>query len=764
MIHRALAVVRQRWAQSLVRVRERAPVLAAHGREGLRSLPRRVWAGWARAPRVERWAWVALLTVALASRLWDLGGRALHYDELLHAWYAWRYAEGMGYAHTPLTHGPLLFHLAAGSFNLFGSSDAVARLLPALAGVAVVALPLALRGALGRWGALGAGVLLATSPTGLYFARFLRNDVYMSVFTLVLVALVWHHTRRPRGWHLAAWALVWGLAFSTKETAFLLAGAFGLLLGVWSLPGWWAWAAGRRGLAHLPPAGSLLLVLGTLTAPLWAPLIAVLQGPLGMTLANPDASDHGVIAGEVFRAAVPTGSPAGGGLFVAAALVVGLAVVAAAMGAVWNARRWLVLAGLFWLPWLVLHTSIFSNAKGFYTGIWGSLGYWMAQQGVERASQPWYYYGLTLGLYETLTLVAALAGMGWLLWRRRSAFDRFLLGWALLNTALFAYAGERMPWLTVDVALPLALVGGRFAQQVIGASAGARANLPALAAGALPALGAPLVAGRALLAGDPLRDPPLWVGVMLVTVGVGMLPAALRHGAGGALHQAAGALGVREGSPQRPAWAQITLGALAVLTAFTTLTAWRASFDVAGLERPTELLVFSQTGQETTYATECLGRVAQETGLSTAGLRVLVDTSDNFQWQWRWYLREYAQVTYQDLNASPLAVPPPADVVLSSRWVTPRSAEGLSGFTEVGSLYHLWWFPNFAYNTLTSAGLWRDVREPEAWRTLARYVFGRRTVHPAPSYMQRSQGVVFVSDALAPLAEGCSALRAAQED
>ena len=36
-------------------------------------------------------AYAALLALALITRLWDLGGRALHYDEILHAWYSWRF-------------------------------------------------------------------------------------------------------------------------------------------------------------------------------------------------------------------------------------------------------------------------------------------------------------------------------------------------------------------------------------------------------------------------------------------------------------------------------------------------------------------------------------------------------------------------------------------------------------------------------------------------------------------------------------------------
>ena len=83
----------------------------------------------------------ALLLVAIVMRLWDLGGRTLHYDEILHAWYAYRFSEGLGYSHTPLTHGPFLFHGAAATFAVLGSSDWTVRLLPALFGTALVAMP-----------------------------------------------------------------------------------------------------------------------------------------------------------------------------------------------------------------------------------------------------------------------------------------------------------------------------------------------------------------------------------------------------------------------------------------------------------------------------------------------------------------------------------------------------------------------------------------------------------------------------------------------
>ena len=57
----------------------------------------------------------------------------------------------------------------------------------------------------------------------------------------------------------------------------------------------------------------------------------------------------------------------------------------------------------FGFPSPLLYTTIFTNSDGFFTGTIGSLGYWIVQQGVQRGSQPWYYYLLVqIPIYEFL--------------------------------------------------------------------------------------------------------------------------------------------------------------------------------------------------------------------------------------------------------------------------------------------------------------------------------------------------------------------------
>lgn len=104
--------------------------------------------GW----RTVRNVFLVLVAVALVSRLAALGSRPLHHDESLDAWFSWRYLNGTYEGYDPVYHGPLRFYITAWFYWLLGESEAVARLLPALSGVAVVALPWFWRRDLGKIG------------------------------------------------------------------------------------------------------------------------------------------------------------------------------------------------------------------------------------------------------------------------------------------------------------------------------------------------------------------------------------------------------------------------------------------------------------------------------------------------------------------------------------------------------------------------------------------------------------------------------------
>src|SRR5215218_1115292 len=84
------------------------------------------WRAWLRKPDSVEWIVIGIVGLALVMRLVQLGEKALHHDESLHAAFSYYFAEGRGYVHDPLMHGPFQFHFIAALFKLFGDGDTMA--------------------------------------------------------------------------------------------------------------------------------------------------------------------------------------------------------------------------------------------------------------------------------------------------------------------------------------------------------------------------------------------------------------------------------------------------------------------------------------------------------------------------------------------------------------------------------------------------------------------------------------------------------------
>ncbi len=155
------------------------------------------------------------------------------------------------------------------------------------------------------------------------------------------------------------------------------------------------------------------------------------------------------------------------------------------------------------LLYVALYTSLFSNINGIGTGLFGSIGYWLAQQDVRRGDQPWFYYFVLIPIYEPLIIVFGFTGMLYFLgkgigaWRARRAVPRergpvvpgatagfnvgkpvefaeirpflvlFLSVWFLGALALYSWAGEKMPWLTTHIVHPLAFLAALALGQLV---------------------------------------------------------------------------------------------------------------------------------------------------------------------------------------------------------------------------------------------------------------------------------------------------------
>src|SRR3712207_4585820 len=65
---------------------------------------------------------LGLMALGFALRIYELGYRAYHHDESLHAVYSWYLYVGRGYTHDPMMHGPFQFHFNALMYFLFGDN------------------------------------------------------------------------------------------------------------------------------------------------------------------------------------------------------------------------------------------------------------------------------------------------------------------------------------------------------------------------------------------------------------------------------------------------------------------------------------------------------------------------------------------------------------------------------------------------------------------------------------------------------------------
>jgi len=153
---------------------------------------------------------------------------------------------------------------------------------------------------------------------------------------------------------------------------------------------------------------------------------------------------------------------------------------------------------IFYTIFTVFYTTFFTNGQGFFTGLVGGLGYWLSQQSVNRGEQPIYFYALIqIPMYEYLPAIGTIVAT--VIAAKKKLFSTLpgiapaqqieptrpaiqlpltledadssseinqplklpvmalFLYWSIMSLAAYSVAGEKMPWLTVHIALPMIL-------------------------------------------------------------------------------------------------------------------------------------------------------------------------------------------------------------------------------------------------------------------------------------------------------------------
>lgn len=423
--------------------------------------------------RIENLIIVVILLLAVLSRFILLGERVMSHDEVNHVVPSYELYQGRGYRHDPVTHGPFQFHVVALSYFLFGDSDFSSRIPAALFSVGAVGFLLfAFRRYLGRSGAIIAGLLFTISPYMMFYGRYTRNEGFLELVGIVLLYGMLRYLEKGDKLGMFLVTISTAMHFVIKETAFIYTAQaliflffmflietrraeirhperynrFLLLMGtamllVFVALGLGISSAGKPGetpavetstvtqaatsggplfdLAHLAVYGEVLAVAGVLVF-----------GALGLFTLASDIGWSGMKKMRSFTLLILIGTlilpilsalPVSllgwnpldyntlTGLMRTGGFVILLFAIAAVIGVWWNPMLWLQNAFVFYAIFIVFYTTFFTNGNGFFTGLVGSLGYWLSQQGVERGTQPRYYYALVqMPVYEFIGILGTI--------------------------------------------------------------------------------------------------------------------------------------------------------------------------------------------------------------------------------------------------------------------------------------------------------------------------------------------------------------------
>lgn len=430
----------------------------------------------------------AVLLVAIVVRQWRLANACYHPDEAIHAYFSMGFAS---YHYDPTYHGPLLYHLVSTTFGVFGtlarlfgakapdgdlitlgSTEYSARLVPSLCGIALVWLILGpMKRHLGQRGALISGALVALSPAIVTYSRRLLHDSLVLLLTMGAVACfltaLEEPSNTPRGRNARLGVIAFLTLFlATKANVFFIIVMLGVFWLLWKISG--LISLPEEGLKLLPP---VLWFLVTATAILWPRSNSSL----------PDIQAHQHMLFQI--------AAAGSCLWMA------LWVLTRKPSAEERETRKFSLSRFDPLTYVLcagaalwIYAFLFGNgaqilatlARDHHTdpeqlrmgrdsaryAIHKMLEYWGGQQKHPRLPGRHDYYIVLMLLYEVPILLAGLGGI-WHAAKNRSVFTDLLMWWAFTSWTLYAVANEKVPWLSVHILLPLALLGGIWLGQVV---------------------------------------------------------------------------------------------------------------------------------------------------------------------------------------------------------------------------------------------------------------------------------------------------------
>ena len=765
---------------------------------------------------------ILILVTAVLSRLILLGERVMSHDEVNHVVPAYTFYTGGGYRYDPVTHGPLQFHLITLSYSIFGDSDFSARIPDALFGIAVVAFAIfAFKDYLGRVGSLVAGFLFTISPFISFYSRYTRNEIYIVFWGMVLIWGVLRYLEHGHKRTLLLITIITALHFTDKATSYIFTAELLIFLAVvfiariitkpWQskqirlifsaivaltlVVGLALFGISYNALTNTPEAqgdegvgvmfsvlaSSTRLLIGVLGLVFLIGLVAaiyfLIKGIGWRSLRDERSFDLLILQGSIvlpLLAALPMDilglNPmdySTNGIITSILFILPLFILALLIGIWWNWKVWILNIGIFWAIFTIFYTTLFTQGTGFAMGMMGALGYWMAQQGVTRGTQPLYYYALVqIPMYEFLpafgTLLAAIMGIpgiGRLMKKfqspssedeqpdlpvldvtedeetlnekdeedapksflqivdnegeiRRPPVLSLLLYWSVMSLIAFSGARKSMPCLTTHIAMPMILTSGwsfgRLLESFDWSQFKQQLGWLVLIVGSLFLLTTSATVGTLLGSPLPFQGKEL---AQLETTSTFLLALISMLASGVGLYFLIRSWKIKQVGKF------LLILFVTILSFITIRTAYRANFILYDTAK--EFLVYAHAARDPKDALEQIEEISQRL---TGGKDIIVAYDNDMLYPYWWYFRDYPNKRWYSENPTRDLRDAPIILVGSGNY---GLIEPVVGNDYIKYDYHRLWWPSQAYYNLTVQRAWNALSNPDMRSALWQIWFNR---------------------------------------
>src|SRR3990172_4005505 len=399
---------------------------------------------------------ILIIALALFLRFYHLDERVFHHDEAAVGHFTYKLFKDGIYSYDPSFHGPFMYYVTSEMYRHFGDSIYSSRLLPALYGTSLLFLLIPLRKYIGNTGMVFTAFFLALSPSFLYYSRFYREDIFISFFTLLMLACATKFAENysaggssiVRIFYLFVGGISLASMAALKENAYIMMALIVLFMFLYFLKKRWY----RGIIAGLKRPDKKLLVF--LTEGLFFVLVFLITFSLfytgklfdahGMAEAVKQAISHWYEMHRIER-----------------------------MGGPWF--FYLPIVALYDLPILVFgtlgmaHYGCFGKKKEKILIV--LLLYWVAMGIIYYISDIYpelNRFLLTTYIPSSILVFSPLVILGIIgVLKSQNLFFSFLTYWTLTSLAIYSYVQEKVPWLILNPLLPLVIIAAAYISEIL---------------------------------------------------------------------------------------------------------------------------------------------------------------------------------------------------------------------------------------------------------------------------------------------------------